>query len=109
MDNLIDTINENRLLYHTLFMNGISNKPEDFHLGDKVIVMNPINNWQNNIKPGMIGNISNIMHRYKGEPSEHYEYWVTMFKIHGAAHERFGISNILKYDEVEKFIKDWKH
>ena len=109
MDNLIENIHDNYTLYQTLSMVGHSNKPEDFCLGDRVIVMNQIDSWSGNIKRGMVGNISNIMHRYKGRPAEHYEYWVTMFKIHGGVHERFELYNILKYDEVEKLIRDWKH
>ena len=106
MEDLVNTIKNDRLFGHMLSMIGRDNKPSDFAVNEKVIIMSPIDTWDTNIKRGMVGNINNIMHRYKGEPAEHHEFWVKMYKINGSA--RFEVYNILKYAEVEKFVEDWK-
>ena len=108
MDNLVETIKNDRLFGHMLSMIGHDNKPGDFTVNEKVIIWSPIDTWNSDIKRGMVGNIDNIMHRYKGRPAEHYEFWVKMYKIHGGKRERFEVYNILKYEAVEKFVEDWK-
>lgn len=105
MDNLVDNIKNDRLYAFMLGQIGFNNKPEDFVMGESVIIMNPIDHWDSNkIKRGMTGHIDNIMHRYKGEPAEHHEFWVSCDTGRG----RFEVGNILKYTEVEQFVKEWK-
>ena len=43
------------------------------------------------------------MHRYKGEPNEHHEFWV----ITKMGRTRYEISNIINYDKVEKFLETY--
>jgi len=105
MNNLVDNIRTNRLFAFMLGQTGLYNKPADFVIGEEVIVMNPIDYWDDNIKPGMKCRIDNIMHRYKGEPAEHHEFWVLS---ESGRRGRFEVNNILKYTTVEKFINEWK-
>lgn len=79
------------------------NDPHSFKTGDKVVVLTSIDSHLSldNMKPGMIGTIGTIMHRYKDQPAEHFEYWVYSDGIKS----RYELNQIIKYDVAEKFIK----
>ena len=108
MENLVETIKNDRHFAQMLSMTGINNNPIDFVVNEKVIIWHPIDKWDTNNKRGMVGNIDNIIRRHKGQSTEHYEICVKMFKIHGGSSGRFEVHNILKYNDVEKFVEDWK-
>ena len=78
-----------------------TNTPSDFHEGDKVVVLRGIDMYILNTMPiGSIGTIVNIMHRYKGQPAEHYEYWV----YSNGKKERYELNNIFNYDRAVQVL-----
>ena len=103
MDGLVNTLENNLLMRRLLEMQGCSNKPTDFIQGEEVVTMNPIDNWDK-IKPGSIGTINTIMHRYRGTASEHHEFWV----VSGRLKSRYETNQILKLDTVKKFTETYK-
>tara|TARA_Y100000385_G_C12759373_1_gene494410 strand:+ start:151 stop:465 length:315 start_codon:yes stop_codon:yes gene_type:complete len=103
MDKLIDTLENNRLLKQILGMQARHNKPTDFIKGEEVVTLNPIDIWDT-IKPGSIGFINTIMHRYKGKPAEHHEFWI----ISNGVKSRYETHQILKIDIVRQFMVDYK-
>tara|TARA_B110000211_G_scaffold234955_1_gene307763 strand:+ start:67 stop:408 length:342 start_codon:yes stop_codon:yes gene_type:complete len=105
MDNLIETIYSDPVFRFNLRRIGFNNNPIDFVMGEKVIVLTSIDSMlSEKIKKGMTGTIDNIMHRYKGEPAEHYEFWVST----PGGRSRFDCSDILKYDKVKQFIEEYE-
>ena len=76
-----------------------NNNPSDFREGDQVVVLQSIDSFDR-IPIGSIGTINNIMHRYKGEPVEHYEYWVFADKKKA----RYEINNIFNLDKAVEII-----
>jgi len=76
------------------------NKPSDFREGDSVVVLHCIDPFDR-IPIGSVGTIVNIMHRYKNEPNEHYEYWVYTDKKKA----RYEINNIFNLDKAVEIIK----
>ena len=86
---------------------GYNNKPTDFKINDRVIVTNHIDDnltLDDLCKPGMIGTIDNINHRYVGRDAEHYEYWIRI----GNNRTRYQLYNILKYDDVMEYMSAQK-
>ena len=80
-----------------------TNSPSDFHEGDKVLVLRSIDMYipiLNTIPIGSIGTIVNIMYRYKGQPAEHYEYWV----YSNGKKERYELNNIFNYDRAVQVL-----
>ena len=75
------------------------NKPEDFREGDQVVVLQSIDPFDR-IPIGSIGTIVQIIHRYKNEPNEHYEYWVFANKKKA----RYEIYNIFNLDKAVQII-----
>jgi len=105
MDNLIEKFKTDKLLKYYIGQLGDENKPDDFKIGDKVVGLYSIDGHILDKKfiPGQVGHIDNIMHRYKGEPNEHHEFWV----ITKMGRTRYEISNIINYDKVEKFLETY--
>lgn len=103
METLIDTLETNRLTKFLLGNEGLNNKPTDFQEGEEVVTLNPIDHWDK-IKPGSIGTINSIMHRYIGAPAEHYEFWV----VSGGQKSRYETHKILKIDTVKEFLEKYK-
>ena len=105
MDTLIEKISADRLLKFYIGQLGFENKPVDFKIGDKVVCLYSIDGHilDNYFVAGQVGYIDNIMHRYKGDPAEHYEFWITT----GLGRTRYETSNIINYDQVEKFLETY--
>ena len=76
------------------------NKHSDFREGDSVVVLHCIDPFDR-IPIGSVGTIVNIMHRYKNEPNERYEYWVYANKKKA----RYEINNIFNLDKAIEMIK----
>tara|TARA_B110000208_G_scaffold65173_1_gene84500 strand:- start:2107 stop:2385 length:279 start_codon:yes stop_codon:yes gene_type:complete len=78
------------------------NSPDDFKIGDTVIVLCSIDSHigLDELRPGMDAIITSISHRYKGTPNEHHEYWVR----HGPSQARYEINQIIKYDLADDII-----
>jgi len=78
------------------------NSPKDFKVGDKVIVLISIDSHLNldKMKPGMEGVISSIAHRYRGQPNEHFEYWVG----NDISKSRYELNQIIRYDIAKDII-----
>ena len=75
------------------------NKPSDFREGDQVVVLQSIDPLDR-IPIGSIGTLVHIMHRYKNEPNEHYEYWVFANKKKA----RYEIDNIFNLDKAVQIM-----
>ena len=104
MDTLVSKLANDRLLVWQIGHLGIDNNIQNFTIGEQVVVMNSIDRYilSDEPKPGMIGNIDNIMHRYIGQPAEHYEIWVN----YNGKRARFELYNVIKYDQVKKYIEE---
>jgi|TARA_B110000967_G_C18793545_1_gene514581 hypothetical protein len=76
------------------------NKHSDFREGDSVVVLRSIDPFDR-IPIGSVGTIVHIIHRYKNEPNEHYEYWVFADKKKA----RYEINNIFNVDKAVEIIK----
>jgi hypothetical protein len=105
MDTLIEKIKSDRLLKFYIGQLGLENNPADFKIGDKVVCLYSIDGGilDKKIQVGDVGYIDNIMHRYKGEPAEHYEFWVPTKN----GRTRYESYNIINYDQVEKFLETY--
>tara|TARA_B110000967_G_C18776990_1_gene506112 strand:+ start:722 stop:1048 length:327 start_codon:yes stop_codon:yes gene_type:complete len=102
MDNLVGKCEHDKLFRFLLSNIGVNNKPVDFVEGEKVIVLRSIDSHiMNDLKYGSLGVINSISQRYKGRPAEHYEFWVTS----GGKKSRYETYQILKYNEVDQFLK----
>ena len=100
MSDLVSYLSD-RLRRFTFTIKANNNKPEDFKNGDKVIILtNDIDSFaSNNIyKPGMIGYIDNVIHRYIGQPAEHVEYWTVIYSAgRPVGRSRWNVNELLPY------------
>ena len=83
------------------------NTSNTFSKGDKIVILNNgIDSFMvNKYKPGMIGYIDNIMHRYVGQPAEHTEYWATIYDLDKpVGRSRWNINDILPYSVAMKLF-----
>tara|TARA_B110000908_G_C9925544_1_gene301583 strand:- start:196 stop:534 length:339 start_codon:yes stop_codon:yes gene_type:complete len=105
MSTLVTLFKEDKLALFRIKMISQCNQPFSFRIDDKVVVLTGIDSHLSldNMKPGMVGTIGSIMHRYKGQPAEHIEYWV----YSNGNKSRYNINQIIKYDVAEKFIKEY--
>lgn len=85
-------------------------KPCDFKKGDKIVILSrDIDSCLNGnkYKPGMIGYIDNIMHRYKGQPAEHIEYWAVIYdEGEPIGRSRWEMTDILLYSTAMEMFKN---
>lgn len=104
MNTLVSKLANDRLLAWQIGRLGIDNNIKNFTIGEQVVVMTSIDGYilSNEPKPGMIGNIDNIMHRYVDRPAEHYELWVNC----NGKRARFELHNVIKYNQVKQYIED---
>ena len=104
MSKFVTLFEQDKLALFRIKMISQCNQPHSFRIDDKVVVLTSIDSHLSldNMKPGMVGTIGSIMHRYKGQPAEHIEYWV----YSNGNKSRYNINQIIKYDVAEKFIKE---
>lgn len=110
-ENLISYLNDriNKLVF---FQKAMQNTPSDFKMGDKICILSGgIDSfYSNKYKDGMHGYVDNIMHRYVGEPSEHYEYWITVYdEDTPIGRSRWNINEILQYSQATDILQNAIH